>query len=263
MNKPKWVIQKEQAKKAAGQETFWLFGTHAVECALLNLQRKKLRLIVTKNAHNRLKEAIELSGVVPEICDARKFKAPLDSGSVHQGAALEVKPLVWGSLEDHAMSDDLEPTRLVLLDQITDPHNVGAILRTAEVFGVKAVVGTSRHSAPETGALAKSASGSLERQPYLRIRNLAESIKGLQDLGFFVLGLDGTAGQTIDRVLRDLDTRPIAMVFGAEGPGLRQRTKNTVDELVSIPSVGDFGSLNVSNAVAVSLYATRTSYHTF
>ena len=262
MNKPKWMIQKEHDKKAASKETFWLFGTHAVEFALLNVQRQKFRLIVTKNAYNRLEGAIKRSGVVPKICDARKFSAPLDSGSVHQGAALEVKPLVWGSLQDHVISDKSEPARLVLLDQITDPHNVGAILRSAEIFGVNAVVGTLRNGTPETGALAKSASGSLERQPYLRIRNLANSIKELQGMGFYVLGLDGTAKQTIDQVLIDLRTGPFALVFGAEGHGLRENTKNTVDGLASIPSVSSFGSLNVSNAVAVSLYATRIFQNT-
>ena len=258
IKKPKWVIKNQPAKKTDRQETIWLYGTHAVESALLNPQRKKLRLMVTKNASKRLEEAIERSAVIPEICDARKFTAPLDSGAVHQGAALEVKPLAWGSLVNHATSDKLGTTRIVLLDQITDPHNVGAILRTAEIFGANAVIGTLRNSAPETGALAKSASGSLERQPYLRLRNLAEGIIELKRLGFFVLGLDGNAGQTIDQALRYLGSLPIALVFGAEGPGLRQRTKRTVDQLVSIPSASNFGSLNVSNAVAVSLYATRT-----
>ena len=258
MNKPKWVIQKEQTKKAVGQETVWLFGTHAVQDALLNSKRKKLRLIVTQNAYNRLAKAIKKSGVVPEICDARNFTAPLETGSVHQGAALEVKPLVWGRLQDYAISGEVDPIRLVLLDQITDPHNVGAILRSAEIFGADAVIGTMRHSAPETGALAKSASGSLERQPYLRVRNLAESIIELQRMGFLVLGLDSSAERTIDGALRDSVNLPIALVFGAEGPGLRQRTKKTVDQLISIPSKCGFGSLNVSNAVAVSLYAART-----
>ena len=257
--KPKWVIEKEQTKKAASQETVWLFGTHAVQDALLNPARQKLRLVATKNAFDRLKTAIEHCGVEPEICDPRQFSVPIDPGSVHQGIALETKPLVWGSLEDHALSGAAGHARLVLLDQITDPHNVGAILRSAEVFGAQAVIGTLRHSAPETGALAKSASGALERQPYLRLRNLAETINTLQDMGFLVLGLDGTAKQSIDEVAKTHSDRPIALVFGAEGPGLRQRTKDTVDQLVSIPSDRGFGSLNVSNAAAVALYAIRRS----
>ena len=257
MKKPKWVIEKEQSKKAARQETVWLFGLHAVRDALLNPARDRLQLVVTKNAADKLSAAIEASGMVPEICNPRKFNAPLDPGSVHQGAALEVKPLKWGTLEEVALAKNDLPPRLVLLDQVTDPHNVGAILRSAEVFGANAVIGTQRHSAPETGALAKTASGALERQPYLRLRNLADTINELQALGYIVLGLDGTAEKTIEVALSNHMTRPVAMVLGAEGSGLRQRTKDTVDDLVRIDFASNFGSLNVSNAAAVALYAAR------
>lgn len=255
MKKPKWVVEKEQAKKAAAQETVWLFGLHAVRDALLNPNRQHLRLILTKNAADKLADAVQQSGVAPEICHPRKFSAPLDSASVHQGAALETKPLKWGSLEDVALAPGAGAPRLILLDQVTDPHNVGAILRSAEVFGASAVIGTQRHSAPETGALAKTASGALERQPYLRLRNLADSIQELQKLGYLVLGLDGEATETIDTVYAVHQDRAIALVLGAEGPGLRQRTKETVDQLVRIEFAGEFGSLNVSNAAAVALYA--------
>jgi 23S rRNA (guanosine2251-2'-O)-methyltransferase len=255
MKKPKWVVEKEQAKKAAAQETVWLFGLHAVRDALLNPNRQHLRLILTKNAADKLADAVQQSGVAPEICDPRKFSAPLESASVHQGAALETKPLKWGSLEDVALAPGAGAPRLILLDQVTDPHNVGAILRSAEVFGASAVIGTQRHSAPETGALAKTASGALERQPYLRLRNLADSIQELQKLGYLVLGLDGEATETIDTVYAVHQDRAIALVLGAEGPGLRQRTKETVDQLVRIELAGEFGSLNVSNAAAVALYA--------
>lgn len=257
MKKPNWVIEKEQSKKAAKQETVWLFGLHAVRDALLNDRRTRLRLIITKNAADKLASAIEASGMQPEISDPRKFSAPLDPGSVHQGAALEVKPLNWGTLEDVALATWQAAPRLVLLDQVTDPHNVGAILRSAEVFGANAVIGTQRHSAPETGALAKTASGALERQPYLRLRNLADTILQLQSMGYIVFGLDGTAETTIEAALSDRRDRPVALVLGAEGPGLRQRTKETVDGLVRIDYAANFGSLNVSNAAAVALYAAR------
>jgi len=193
MKKPKWVIAKEQAKRTAAQETVWLFGLHAVRDALENPKREKLRLIVTRNAMDKLADAIAASGMEPEISDPRKFAAPLDPQSVHQGAALEVKPHDWGKLEEIALGDGPMPPRIVLLDRVTDPHNVGAILRSAEVFGARAVVAMSRHAAPETGALAKTASGALERQPYVRVRNLADAIVSLQDMGYTVLGLDGTA----------------------------------------------------------------------
>ncbi|MEM9580193.1 MAG: 23S rRNA (guanosine(2251)-2'-O)-methyltransferase RlmB [Pseudomonadota bacterium] len=256
MKKPKWVVQKEQARKAANAETVWLFGLHAVRDALMNPNREKLRLIVTRNAQDKLADAIAAAGMTPEQSDARRFAAPLDPQSVHQGAALEVKPLSWGRLEDVCAGEPDRVPRVVLLDRVTDPHNVGAILRSAEVFGASAVVGTHRGSAPETGALAKTASGALERQPYLRIRNLAESIQTLQGMGYLVLGLDGEAELSVDAAVEGRKDRPVALVLGAEGPGLREKTKATVDALVRIDFAGAFGSLNVSNAAAVALYAS-------
>ncbi len=259
MKKPKWAIEKEQARKAAASETVWLFGLHAVRDALMNPDRRKLRLIVTRNAQDKLAEAIAAAGIEPEVVDARKFNAPIDTGSVHQGAALEVKPLDWGSLSENCIGR--ENPRVMMLDRVTDPHNVGAILRSAEVLGASAVIGTRHHSAPETGALAKTASGALERQPYLRVRNLADAIVELQGMGFLVLGLDGEAEQTIESALDGRRDRPVALVLGAEGPGLRQKTKDTVDKLVKIDAAGGFGSLNVSNAAAIALYASQPTMH--
>ena len=256
MKKPKWVVEKEQAKRAAAAETVWLFGIHAVRDALENPAREKLRLIVTRNAAAKLDAAIAASGLPPEEADPRKFPAPIDPQSVHQGAALEVKPLAWGSLEDVALADGPGAQRLLLLDRVTDPHNVGAILRSAEVFGARAVIAPRHHSAPETGALAKTASGALERQPYLRVRNLADTILALQEMGYIVLGLAGEAEQTIEQALEGRADRPVALVLGAEGPGLRERTRETCDALVRIDFAGAFGSLNVSNAAAVALYAS-------
>ncbi len=253
--KPKWVVEKERSRKVAAAETVWLFGLHAVRDALMNDQREKLRLIVTRNAADKLADAIAASGMTPEESDPRKFSAPLDPQSVHQGAALEVKPLNWGRLEDVAMGDGEKAPRVILLDRVTDPHNVGAILRSAEVFGARAVIGTLHHSAPETGALAKTASGALERQPYLRERNLADAMVRLRDMGYLLLGMDGEADVSLDDALKGNEDRALALVLGAEGPGLRQKTKETCDQLVRIDFAGAFGSLNVSNAAAVSLYA--------
>ncbi len=255
VKKPKWVVEKEQARKASAAETVWLFGLHAVRDALLNPRREKLCLVVTQNARDKLEDAISSAGMEPEISDPRRFSAPLDPQSVHQGAALEVRPLDWGRLEDIALGSAGRPPRVLLLDRVSDPHNVGAILRSAEVFGACAVIGTLHHSAPETGALAKTASGALERQPYLRERNLAEAMERLKAMGYFVIGLDGEAEQSIDIALDGRRDRPVALVLGAEGPGLRDKTKATCDALVRIDFVGEFGSLNVSNAAAVALYA--------
>lgn len=256
MKKPTWVVDKERVKRAAANETLWLFGLHAVRDALMNPARVKLRLVVTKNAADRLGEAMTAGGLEPEIVEPRNFDnhVPLEPENVHQGAALEVKPLLWGTLEDLAIAGKGLPL-LVLLDRVTDPHNVGAVLRSAEVFGARAVIAPLRHSAPETGALAKTASGALERQPYLRVGNLADTMEQLKEMGYALLGLDGEADVTLAEALADVGPRPLALVMGAEGPGLRERTRETCDRLVKIPFTGAFGSLNVSNAAAVALYA--------
>lgn len=257
VKKPKWVIKKEQGRKASAAETVWLFGIHAVRDALENPAREKIRLVVTRNALDKLQDAVGIAGIEPELSDPRKFAAPIDPQSVHQGAALEVKPLDWGKLANVVMREGPDPARLLLLDRVTDPHNVGAILRSAEVFGARAVVAVARNSAPETGALAKTASGALERQPYVRVRNLSDAIVELQEMGFLVLGLDGEADDSIETALDGRFDRPVALVLGAEGPGLRQKTRETCDQLVKINASGGFGSLNVSNAAAVALYASK------
>lgn len=255
MKKPKWVVKKEQEKRASAAETIWLFGLHAVRDALENTDRVKLRLVVTKNALDKLADAVASSGMEPELSDPRKFAAPLDPGSVHQGAALEVKQLNWGSLEERCLAVEGQVPVVVLLDRVTDPHNVGAILRSAEVFGARAVVAPQRYSAPETGALAKTASGALERQPYLRVRNLADAMTKLQGMGYTILGLAGEVEVSLESAIAGLQGRPIAFVLGAEGPGLREKTRETCDQLVNISPAGGFGSLNVSNAAAVALYS--------
>ncbi|CAM4280354.1 TrmH family RNA methyltransferase [Palleronia rufa] len=256
VKKPKWVVEKEQARRDAGRETVWLFGLHAVRDALANPRREKLRLVVTKNALDRLGDHVTAAGIAPEEADPRRFPAPLDPGSVHQGAALEVRALDWGPLDRIAV-DGTGP--IVALDRVTDPHNVGAVLRSAEVFGARAVIAPARGACPETGALAKTASGALERQPYLRVGNLSDTLRALQAMGYVCLGLDGAAEVEIGAAARRAAGRPVCLVLGAEGPGLRARTRETCDQLVRIGAAGGFGSLNVSNAAAVALYALAAS----
>ena len=255
MKKPAWVVDKERQRARDEAATLWLYGLHAVRDALMNPRRAKLRLVVTQNALDRLgADVVAAAGIEPEIADPRRFPVPLDEGSVHQGAALETRPLDWGRLEEVALGDGDRPPVVVMLDRVTDPHNVGAILRSAEVFGARAVVAPQRHSAPETGALAKAASGALERQPYLRVVNLADAMERLGAMGYIRVGLAGEADATLTEALAPLAGRPLALVLGAEGPGLRERTRTTCDVLARIPSAGAFGSLNVSNAAAVALY---------
>jgi 23S rRNA (guanosine2251-2'-O)-methyltransferase len=259
--KPSWIIDKERGRKAEARETVWLFGLHAVRDALLNPAREKLRLVVTKNAFDKLADAIDAAQIKAELTDPRSFSVPIDEGSVHQGAALEVKALNWGKLADVAISGEGAPL-LVLLDRVTDPHNVGAILRSAEVFGSRAVIAPRHHSAPETGALAKTASGALERQPYMKVPNLADAMLELREMGYMLVGLDGDGTVELAEALAPLGSRPVALVLGAEGPGLRERTRETCDVIARIPFAGGFGSLNVSNAAAVGLYAASTRQKT-
>jgi 23S rRNA (guanosine2251-2'-O)-methyltransferase len=251
--KPAWVVDKERGERREARETLWLFGLHAVRDALLNPRREKVRLVVTKNALDKLEAAVAASGMEPEVVEPRRFDVPIDEGSVHQGAAVEVRPLNWGQFKDVCAAGEGLPL-VVLLDRVTDPHNVGAILRSAEVFGARAVIAPKHHSAPETGALAKTASGALERQPYLKVTNLAEAMSDLKDMGFRLIGLDGQAGITLAEAVAGAGGRPVGLVLGAEGPGLREKTRETCDVLARIPFSGAFGSLNVSNAAAVSLY---------
>ena len=256
MQKPTWVVEKERNKRMIAAETFWIFGIHAVRDALLNPRRVKLRLIITKNAFDRLADAIAVTDLDAEITDPRKFSVPIDPQSVHQGVALEVKSLDWGPFTDLVAVNAGAAPLVLLLDRVTDPHNVGAILRSAEVFGALAVIAPFRHSAPESGALAKSASGALERQPYLRVSNLANTMLTLKSMGYFIFGLDGEADLTLSELLGN-HVGPTALALGAEGPGLRDRTKETCDALAKINATGSFGSLNVSNAAAVGLFAVK------
>ncbi len=256
--KPAWVIEKERDARGKEEATIWLFGIHAVRDALQNPARKRHRLIATKNAADRLAAEISAAGIIPEVADPRRFPAPIDPQSVHQGVAIEVSPLNWGSVSEVCAPGDAAP-RVLLLDRVTDPHNVGAILRTAEVLGARAVIAPHRHSAPETGALAKTASGALERQPYLRVPNLANAMGALRNMGYMLIGLDGEADHSLTETCNLTAGIPLGLVLGAEGPGMRELTRKNCDRLVKIEAATDFASLNVSNAAAISLYAATVA----
>jgi 23S rRNA (guanosine2251-2'-O)-methyltransferase len=252
--KPAWVIEKERQRPDGDASTFWIFGIHAVDAALRNPSRRKSRLVVTRNAADRLSDAITAGGLAPEIVEPKAIAHLLDASSVHQGAALCAEPLDQGSVSEICAPRGDRPL-VVLLDRVSDPHNVGAILRSAEVFGARAVIAPHRHSSPETGALAKSASGALERQPYIRVPNLGNAMRSLREMGYFVVGLDGSAEQDISDVLAGQSGSPVALALGAEGAGLRELTGKLCDALAAIGSAQAFGSLNVSNAAAVALFA--------
>jgi 23S rRNA (guanosine2251-2'-O)-methyltransferase len=223
-----------------------LYGWHTVTAALANPARHIRRLLVTENALRRLTEEGITLRVTPDVVRPDALAARLTPDAVHQGLLAEADPLRSPNIED------MDTSGIVLvLDQITDPHNVGAILRTAAAFAVTAIVTTARHSPEATGALAKSASGALELVPIVIVQNLARALTGLKERGFFTVGLDSGAPDD----LAALELRaPLALVLGAEGKGLRQLTGETCDQLARLDLPGEIKSLNVSNAAALSLY---------
>ena len=226
-----------------------LYGMHAVEAALKNPARKVLRLMLTENAERRLIEAIGPLAHAVERASPRDLDKLLGADTVHQGAMLETEDLPEPAFEALAKNANGRP--LIVLDQVTDPHNVGAILRSAAVFGAAGLVMTRRHSPPLHGALAKSASGALELVPIARVQNLSRALEDLKTAGFTVVGLDGAAPDAIE----DLDWRaPTALVMGAEGKGLRDLSAKTCDRIARITTDGPIASLNVSNAAAIALH---------
>ncbi|MFN3075325.1 MAG: 23S rRNA (guanosine(2251)-2'-O)-methyltransferase RlmB [Alphaproteobacteria bacterium] len=237
----------------------WLHGRHAVAAALSNPVRQCHRLLLTAEAGQSLGEgwrrkrpegespAIEVVFVAREAIDA-----VVPDGAVHQGAALLVDPLDPLEVSDlRVMASSRDRATVVVLDQVTDPHNVGAVLRSAAAFGAIGLVVQDRHAPEETGTLAKAASGALELVPLVRAVNLARALEELKDGGFWCLGLDAAA--TTNLSAADLSGR-IALVLGSEGQGLRRLVRESCDLLVRLPICDGVESLNVSNAAAVALY---------
>lgn len=225
----------------------YLYGLHTVRAALDNRARVKKALLATPNGLNRLKESGEIGKVKVTETTPKELDRLLGGEAVHQGVALEVDPVGRYGLEDIA---DLK--LVVILDQVTDPHNVGAILRTACAFGADAVITTARHSPRETGVMAKAASGALDQVPMIEVRNLGDSMEKLKARGLTILGFDSEAPAPLRP--RSGGER-LAVVLGSEGKGLRQRTRELCDEMVRLDMPGPIKSLNVSNAAAIALFA--------
>jgi len=243
--------QEHSGRTPKGGGSLWLYGAHAVAAALANPARTQGRLMATKEAADRLAAEAPGLGATPEICDRNAIESVLPKGAVHQGVALATGPLPYTALEDITETAE-DRCLVVVLDQVTDPQNVGAILRSAAVFGAAAVVLPERNAAPESGSLAKAASGALEAVPLVRVSNLARALGTLKDAGFWRVGLEAEAAQTIETA--PLDGRA-ALVMGAEGTGLRRLTREHCDLLVHLPMPANaVGSLNVSAAAAVALY---------
>ncbi len=231
-------------------EQVYLYGLHTVRAALDNPERKIIKLSVTQNALARLDlDAGEDFPFPVEIVSPQDIDRVLGPEAIHQGVMLETRPLPVRRLD--ALKD--KPLLLVL-DQVTDPHNVGAVMRSAVAFDAGAVITTQRHSPTESGVLAKSASGALELIPYIQVTNLADALSELHRLGFQTIGLDSEGPEPMEDTLTG---DHIALVLGSEGKGLRQKTRETVTALARLDMPGAIKSLNVSNAAAIALYAAR------
>ncbi len=241
-----------------GESGYWLYGLHAVGAALANPNRRFRRLALAArdgmpgDLLALLERRATADGIRIEPVDRPALDRPLPADSVHQGLAARVEPLPEPDLDDRL--DELAgrpQATLLLLDRITDPHNVGAILRSAAAFGAAAVVLTERHAAPESGSLAKAASGALEHVPLIRVGNLARALEAIKAAEFWVVGLAAEAERTLAEVIAP---GRVALVLGAEGEGMRRLTRERCDLLARLPTGGPIGQLNVSNAAAVALY---------
>ncbi len=223
-----------------------LFGLHSAEAALANPKRQVTRALATENAASRLGPLLAKRGLTPETVTPRDLDRVLGPDAVHQGIALEAEPLPPVALDE---VDD--SGMLLVLDQVTDPHNVGAALRSAAAFGAAGLVMTERHSPPLQGVLAKAASGALDLVPVILVKNLAQSLAELGERGFLRVGLAEEGSEALETASL---TRPLALVLGAEGRGLRQLTRTHCDLVCRISTHSALASLNVSNAAAVALH---------
>ena len=240
--------KNKSIKKTGGGLKFW--GRHAIEAALDNPRRLIKKISITREALATLEIPDDIAVV---ICDVADLGRVIPRDAPHQGMVADVDPLpdIW--LGD--ILDQQSDRPLLLLDQVTDPHNVGAILRSAAAFDAAAIITQDRHAPPESGVVAKSASGALEIVPWVRVVNLSRALDDIAAAGYWRIGLDGDAADELESAM---GTGKIALVMGAEGEGLRQNVAAHCDTLARLPMSSKMESLNVSNAAAISLYAEYT-----
>lgn len=226
--------------------TYWMYGWHACNAAFSNPVRKIEKILLDKRQDPK---KVQLTRKIPfEVVDVKTIEQKVGKEAVHQGIAICVNELLP---EDISMLEDDKPMLTVILDQITDPHNMGAIWRSCAVFGAVGIITTERNSAPESGVLAKAASGALEMVPRIEVKNLATSIAELKELGFWIYGFSEHATDTLQNFSFAKKT---ALVFGNEGDGMRSLTMKNCDQTLQLPTSKNFQTLNVSNAAAVALY---------
>lgn len=242
---------KPGAKEGEG----WLYGIHAVAAALANPARKPVRAVLTSRAAEAIGSKL-LDRVRVETADGDAVSKLLPAGAVHQGAALQCEPLPRRELKEVLGEPGARRRIVLVLDQISDPHNAGAILRTAAAFGVAAVVVQDRHAPPQSGALAKAASGALDIVPYIEVVNISRALEQLGALGFWRIALAGDGESDLAGAVPEGD---VALVLGSEGAGIRRLVREHCDAAAYIPIYKAMESLNVSNAAAIALYEMRRS----
>jgi 23S rRNA (guanosine2251-2'-O)-methyltransferase len=253
-----------QKDRGAPPGTSWIYGRHAVAAALANPARRLRRIVATRDLEAELLPLLAAARADlpprPEFVERAALAQLLPEDAVHQGLAIAADPLPRQELRDivAALPDSAAPHVVVLLDQVSDPHNVGAVLRSAAAFAALALVVPDHGAPPATGVLAKAASGALETVPLVRVGNLVRALEQLKEAGFWCVGLAEDAEQSLAAL--DLPQR-IALVLGAEGGGMRRLTRERCDFLASLPTRGALRSLNVSNAAAVALYEVTRSKH--
>ena len=238
----------------ASSRSFWLYGLHSARAALNNPRRKIRRALVTDRARIELGQALAKTGIEPTMAAPDSISRMLPPGAVHQGVALLCEPLPDLDLEDALAGAKPGPRLVAVLDQVTDPHNEGAILRSAAAFGVAAVIVQDRHAPPESGVLAKAASGALDIVPRVTVVNIARALEELGRFGFWRIALAADGDTSLGEAAPPGDA---AIVLGAEGVGLRRLVRERCDTSASIPMGGDMESLNVSNAAAIAFYELR------
>jgi 23S rRNA (guanosine2251-2'-O)-methyltransferase len=244
----------QQRSPPPRREEVWIYGYHPAAAVLANPQRKILRVVATPEVAERLAQDSTVAAYNLErirTMDRREIDGLVGADAVHQGVAVLTRPLDHDLHEILAGLEGRANVCLVVLDQVTDPHNVGAILRSAVAFGASAVIAPDRHAPEETGVMAKSASGALDKMPYVKTVNLVRALEVIKESQFWLVGLDGEAPTALSDI--DLGGR-IALVLGAEGEGIRRLVAETCDHRARLPISNAMESLNVSNAAAVALY---------
>ncbi len=254
MTRQKKMRRREPGGSASRPAVDRLYGTHSVEAALRNPAREIRAVYHTSNAAERIARLLDERKLRSTLVAPEALMHKLGRDTVHQGLLVEAAPLPEPGLDTLLSTASATGSAgpLIVLDQVTDPHNVGAILRSAAAFGASALIMQKRHSPPLDGILAKAASGALEHIPVARVTNLARALGEIAEAGIFLIGLDGDAGEALEEAPLD---RPCALVLGAEGKGLRRLTAENCDTLRRVTTHGPLASLNVSNAAAIALHA--------